>query len=78
MTEPAALAPRRFAVSLRNAGAEDLVLRKIYTVMTDPAAESKGFLRVIDESGEDYLYPTDYFAELQLTPDLGEQLLTTA
>lgn len=53
---------REFVVCLRNGGAEDLVVRKIYAVIADDAAASKGFLRVIDESGEDYLYPSDFFA----------------
>jgi hypothetical protein len=38
-----------------------LELRKIYRVLPDPGAAEDGDLRVIDESGEDYLYPADYF-----------------
>jgi hypothetical protein len=35
--------------------------RKVYRVLPDEAAAEDGYLRVIDESGEDYLYPQDYF-----------------
>lgn len=38
-----------------------LELRKIYRILSDPEAAEDGDLRVIDESGEDYLYPADYF-----------------
>lgn len=38
-----------------------LELHKVYRVLPDEEAAADGDLRVIDESGEDYLYPTDYF-----------------
>ena len=51
-----------FAVCVRNAGNEaSLELRKLYEVVPDPDAEIDGMIRVIDESGEDYLFPTSYF-----------------
>jgi hypothetical protein len=65
------------AVCVRNDGAEDLVVRRIYTVVPDPDANAKGFVRVIDESDEDYLYPASYFVELELAPDLERALLAT-
>ena len=65
----------RLVVCVRNDGAEDLVVRRIYTLLPDANAEAKGFLRVIDESDEDYLYPAAYFAELSLTPELAQTLL---
>ena len=40
---------------------DDLVVRKIYRVLPDERAVKLGWIRVIDESGEDYLYPSDYF-----------------
>jgi hypothetical protein len=43
-----------------------LEVRKVYQALPDPAAASKGFVRVIDESGEDYLYPADYFVVVDL------------
>jgi hypothetical protein len=45
-----------------------LEVRKIYRVLRDPAANKLGLLRVIDESGEDYLYPEDHFIAIKLTP----------
>jgi len=57
----------KFAVCIKN---EDypasLELRKIYRVLPDVRAAKHGLMRVIDESGEDYLYPTDYFAPIKL------------
>jgi len=54
--------PIHFAVCVRNAGNEaSLELRKLYQVVTDPDAERDGMLRVIDESGEDYLFPAAFF-----------------
>ena len=43
-----------------------LELRKIYTLVADNSATKLGLIRVIDESGEDYLYPEDYFMPIKL------------
>ncbi len=43
-----------------------LEVRKVYQALPDPAAASRGFVRVIDESGEDYLYPSDRFVAVEL------------
>jgi hypothetical protein len=43
-----------------------LELRKIYTLVADSNAAKLGLIRVIDESGEDYLYPEDYFMPIKL------------
>jgi hypothetical protein len=52
----------RFAVCISNAGyPESLELRKIYKVLPDIAAAKENFMRVIDETGEDYLYPSSKF-----------------
>ena len=52
----------RFAVCVRNEGVEaSLELRKLYEVVADPDAEEDGMMRVIDESGEDYLFPAGFF-----------------
>ncbi len=44
-----------------------LELRKIYRLMMDKPASKSGLVRVVDESGEDYLYPADYFVAIKLT-----------
>jgi hypothetical protein len=51
----------RFAICLRNDDCVDLEVRKVYPVLPDAAAAKDGYLRVIDESGEDYRYPANYF-----------------
>jgi len=64
----------RFAVCLKNTGCEDLVVRKVYAVLPDEKAEKVKHLRVIDESGEDYLYPASYFFIIEL-PQKVERVL---
>ena len=51
-----------------------LEVRKIYRALPDDAADQSGMIRVIDESEEDYLFPTRYFAPIELTEEL-ERLL---
>ena len=51
-----------------------LELHKIYRLMSDSAAIKLGMLRVVDESGEDYLYPGDYFVAIKLTPAVERAL----
>ena len=55
-----------FAICVENRGAEDLDVRKVYRVLHDKNAAATGHVRVIDESGEDYLYPADYFVFVEL------------
>jgi len=58
---------RRFAVCVRNEGYEaSLERNKIYTVLADPEAERDGDLRVVDESGEDYLFSADRFVAIDV------------
>jgi hypothetical protein len=47
-----------------------LELRKIYRILRDHGASRLGLLRVVDESGDDYLYPEDHFLAIKLTPAL--------
>ena len=46
---------------VENTGVEDLQRGRVYQVLPDPDAESEGYLRIVDDSGEDYLYPRSYF-----------------
>jgi hypothetical protein len=58
---------RRLLLCLRNSGYEaSLERRKIYAAVPDRAAAARGLVRIIDESGEDYLYPAKLFAPIQL------------
>ncbi len=69
----------KFVVCLNNADyPASLELHKIYRVVRDEEAESNGDLRVVDESGEDYLYPADFFAEIELPLNIEESLLKAA
>jgi hypothetical protein len=57
----------RFAVCINNAEyPASLQLHKIYRVIPDEDAAQDGDIRVIDESGEDYLYPADWFVTVKL------------
>jgi hypothetical protein len=64
----------RFALCVENKDCEDLEKRKIYRVLPDEDAAREGFLRVIDESGEDYLYPQSYFILVQLPREAYDAL----
>jgi hypothetical protein len=68
----------RFAVCIRNTDAEDLELRKVYQVVPSTSSTEEGFLRVIDESGKDYVYPADYFIMLELPQAANQALLQAA
>ncbi len=57
----------QFVVCLRRSSDEDILFGKIYQTLVDNDAEKEGLLRIVDESGEDYLYPKKYFAEVQLS-----------
>jgi hypothetical protein len=63
-----------FVICIRNEGCEDLELRKLYQVLEDESAERSGFLRIVDESGEDYLYPSDNFLVVDLPPAVEHAL----
>jgi len=65
----------RFVICIKNEDCEDLEVRKIYQVLPDETAAEDNYLRVIDESGEDYLYPADYFVEIQLPQAIEKAVL---
>lgn len=55
-----------FALCVEDGGAEDLEARKLYQVLPDREAAREGYIRVVDESGEDYIYPSDLFVPVRL------------
>jgi hypothetical protein len=66
---------KHFAVCVQNGEYEGtLDLRKIYEILDDPIASEKNYVRVVDESGEDYLYPGDWFLMLDLPETIEEAL----
>jgi hypothetical protein len=65
----------RFAICLDDRGCDDLQKGKVYIVLDDhPAARDK-HLRVVDDSGDDYLYPEAHFAFVTLPREVREALL---
>jgi hypothetical protein len=69
----------RFVICVRNDDyPASLEVRKIYQVLLDPEAAEHQLLRVVDESGEDYLYPEQYFVAIELTQSVKEALATAA
>jgi hypothetical protein len=68
-------ADQRLVVCVRNDEYEmDLALNKVYAVIPDPSAERSGWIRIIDETGEDYLYPETFFDPIQTPRALGEEI----
>ena len=55
-----------FALCVEDRGMEDLQARKVYQLIPDREASREGQVRVIDESGEDYMYPSDLFVPVKL------------
>jgi hypothetical protein len=55
-----------FALCVEDGGMEDLEVRKVYQVLPDREATREGCVRVIDESGDDYMYPSDLFVRVKL------------
>jgi hypothetical protein len=67
----------RFVLCLSNRGyAASLIVRRAYEQLADPEAEARGLLRIIDESGEDYLFPQRLFAALELPSAVRQRLAT--
>lgn len=70
---------RLYAVCVNNSEyPASLELHKIYRVIPDEDAAIDGDMRVIDESGEDYLYPVNWFAMIELPEEVEQSLLQVA
>ncbi len=70
---------RQLVVCINNEDySASLEKRKIYVMLRDPAAEKKGLLRIIDESGNDYLYPKGFFRPIALSSALKKAILAAA
>ncbi len=63
-----------FAVCVANDRCDDLALGMLYRVLPDEQASRENHHRVIDDSGEDYLYPADHFVVVAV-PEAEEQKL---
>jgi hypothetical protein len=69
---------QRFAICVKNDEyPASLEVRKIYEVLPDEKAAKHGMVRIIDESGEDYLYPQDFFVPIEI-PEAAETVFLKA
>ena len=67
----------KFVVCVNNEGFEaSLEVRKLYLVLPDATARAQTLLRVVDESGEDYLYPESLFSSVEITRETAAELST--
>jgi len=64
----------QFAICINTDDPDLLTPRMIYEVLPDETAAKRNYLRVVDNEGEDYLYPADYFVFVDL-PQVVEQVL---
>jgi len=65
-----------FVLCVKNRGyPASLELRKVYRTLPDPEGARHGLARVIDESGEDYLYPADFFIPIALPKAVNQRTL---
>ncbi len=68
----------QFVLCVRSDGCDDLEARKVYQVLEDASAVEERYLRVVDESGEDYLYPADHFVSIELPEAAARALAVPA
>ncbi len=57
----------KFVVCVETGDYTDLQLRKLYRVKSDRSSAAEGYVRVVDDSEEDYLYPADWFMPVPLS-----------
>jgi hypothetical protein len=67
-----------FAVCVADDGCDDLSAGMLYRLLPDDSAAAEGLLRVVDDSGEDYLYPASRFVVVQVPPSEEERVLAVA
>jgi hypothetical protein len=68
----------RFVVCVASEGCDDPQVWKLYRVLPDARAAAEGYVRVVDDSGEDYLYPAGRFVAVQFPPAVQRRLLAAA
>jgi hypothetical protein len=62
-----------FVLCINNNNEDDLTKLKVYQVLADESVKKDNYLRIIDDSGEDYLYPASYFVIVEL-PEIAQKL----
>lgn len=65
----------KFAICVNHSHCDDLTIMRIYPTWRDRSAEKDNYLRIVDDSGEDYLYPESYFILVEFPQIVEEQLL---
>ncbi len=71
--------PGELIICIRNSGyAASLERRKLYRVIPDADAAKHGQVRVVDESGDDYLYPSEYFMSVRLPKSVERAVIEAA
>jgi hypothetical protein len=65
----------QFVICIRTEDEDLLTLRRIYQVIEDESAARSNYLRIIDNEGEDYLYPADYFIKVEFSKEVEQVLL---
>jgi hypothetical protein len=65
----------QFAICIRTHDPDLLTPRMIYRVIPDESAQRSNYIRIIDNEGEDYLYPAEYFVMADLPRSVSNQLL---
>ncbi|HEV3255683.1 MAG TPA: hypothetical protein VG013_02265 [Gemmataceae bacterium] len=68
----------KFAVCIANEGCDDLQVWKLYRVLPDAAAAAESYLRVVDDTGEDYLYPASRFVAVEFPAAVEQKLMAVS
>jgi hypothetical protein len=68
----------RFAVCVQSDDPDLLTPRMIYRILPDDSAAKSNYVRVVDNEGEDYLYPANYFISIDLPREIERAVLETS
>ena len=64
----------KFAICIRSDDPDLLTPRRVYEVLPDESAARSKYIRVVDNEGEDYVYPADYFIFVDFSPAVRQAL----
>lgn len=67
--------PSKFAICISTSNPDLLTPRRVYQVIADESAARSNYVRIIDNEGEDYLYPASHFVFVEFAPDVERALL---
>ncbi|ODS32913.1 MAG: hypothetical protein SCARUB_01965 [Candidatus Scalindua rubra] len=65
----------KFAICIKTSDPDLLTPRMIYKVIPDDSANKSNYVRIVDNEGEDYLYPTDFFVFVEFSSEVEQALL---